>query len=87
MEEKNLLTVQEVAARLRVNEATVRRWILNGSLAAITLPRRGRRKIYRVYESTLAAILNPTGAAPAPGAAGNGDPAMLKLHLQEEAGR
>jgi excisionase family DNA binding protein len=53
-----LLTVQEVASRLRVNEATVRRWIKNGSLAAIKLPHRGKREIYRVRLSTLQAVLN-----------------------------
>ena len=54
---EELLTVQEVAARLRVNEATVRRWIKNGSLEAIKLPHRGKREIYRVRRSTLSAVL------------------------------
>jgi excisionase family DNA binding protein len=54
-----LLTVQEVAAKLRVNEATVRRWIKNGALEAIKLPHRGKREIYRVREDTLNGILNP----------------------------
>ncbi len=53
-----LLTVQEVARRLRVNEATVRRWIKNGSLAAVKLPHRGKREIYRVRQSTLDGVLN-----------------------------
>ena len=53
-----LLTVQEVARRLRVNEATVRRWIKNGSLAAVKLPHRGKREIYRVRQSTLERVLN-----------------------------
>lgn len=53
-----LLTVQEVAQRLRVNEATVRRWIKNGSLAAVKLPHRGKREIYRIRRSTLDAVLN-----------------------------
>ena len=53
-----LLTVREVAIRLRVNEATVRRWIKNGSLAAVKLPHRGKREIYRVRRSTLNAVLN-----------------------------
>jgi len=55
---EELLTVQEVAARLRVNEATVRRWIKNGSLAAVKLPHRGKREIYRVRQSTLNAVLH-----------------------------
>ncbi|HZS76089.1 MAG TPA: helix-turn-helix domain-containing protein [Ktedonobacteraceae bacterium] len=53
-----LLTIQEVARRLRVNENTVRRWIKNGSLEAITLPHRGKREIHRVRQSTLESILN-----------------------------
>ena len=32
------MTVAEVAAELRVNPATVRRWITAGRLPAITLP-------------------------------------------------
>lgn len=53
-----LLTVQEVATRLRVNEATVRRWIKSGALEAVKLPHRGKREIYRVRRSTLSAVLN-----------------------------
>lgn len=54
---EELLTVQEVATRLRVNEATVRRWIKNGALDAIKLPHRGKREIYRVRRSTLSSVL------------------------------
>jgi excisionase family DNA binding protein len=56
-QKEELLTVQEVAERLRVNEATVRRWIKNGSLQAIKLPHRGKREIYRVWRSTLDSVL------------------------------
>ncbi len=52
-----LLTVREVAVRLRVNEATVRRWIKIGALEAIKLPHRGKREIYRVRQSTLNSVL------------------------------
>ena len=52
-----LLTVQEVAQRLRVNEATVRHWIKIGALEAIKLPHLGKREIYRVRQSTLDSIL------------------------------
>ncbi len=38
---EELLTVREVARRLRVDDTTVRRWIKSGSLEAITLPHRG----------------------------------------------
>lgn len=43
-----LLTVREVAQRLRVDETTVRRWIKTGALEAITLPNQGKRHSYRV---------------------------------------
>jgi excisionase family DNA binding protein len=55
---EELLTVQEVALRLRVNEATVRRWIKNGALEAVKLPHRGKREIYRVRRSTLESVLS-----------------------------
>ncbi len=54
---EELLTVQEVATRLRVNEATVRRWIKSGALEAIKLPHRGKREIYRVRHTTLNSVL------------------------------
>ena len=52
-----LLTVQEVAQQLRVNEATVRRWVKIGALAAIKLPHGGKREVYRIRQSTLDSIL------------------------------
>ena len=58
--DEQLLTVEEVARRLRVDETTVRRWIKSGTLEAITLPHRGKRQAYRIRQSTLDAILNPT---------------------------
>lgn len=48
-----LLTVREVARRLRVDDTTVRRWIKSGALEAITLPHRGKRQAYRVKRSTM----------------------------------
>ena len=54
---EELLTVQEVANRLRVTEATVRRWIKNGSMDAIKLPHRGKREVYRIRQSTLKTVL------------------------------
>lgn len=57
---EELLTVHEVALRLRVDDTTVRRWIKNGALEAITLPHRGKRQAYRVKRSTLDTLLkNP----------------------------
>ena len=56
-EAEELLTVREVARRLRVDDTTVRRWIKSGALEAITLPHRGKRQAYRVKKSTLDALL------------------------------
>lgn len=59
-DQEELLTVREVARRLRVDDTTVRRWIKNGSLEAITLPHRGKRQAYRVKKSTMDKLLqNP----------------------------
>ena len=52
-ESERLLTVREVARRLRVDDTTVRRWIKSGALEAITLPHKGKRQAYRVKQSTL----------------------------------
>lgn len=56
----DLLTIHEVAHRLRVDDTTVRRWINNGALEAVTLPHLGKRKGYRVRKTTLDALLNGT---------------------------
>lgn len=53
----SLLTVREVAQRLRVDETTVRRWIKGGALEAVPLPRRGKRTSYRVKQEALEAVL------------------------------
>ncbi|GCE46900.1 excisionase family DNA binding protein [Thermosporothrix hazakensis] len=53
-----LLTVREVARRLRVDDTTVRRWIKSGALEAITLPHRGKRQAYRIKKSTLDKLLS-----------------------------
>jgi excisionase family DNA binding protein len=55
---EELLTVREVAKRLRVDDTTVRRWIKSGALEAITLPHRGKRQAYRIKKSTLDTLLN-----------------------------
>ena len=57
-DEADLLTVREVAKQLRVDDTTVRRWIKNGVLEAITLPHRGARQAYRIRRSTLEALLS-----------------------------
>ena len=60
--EADLLTVREVAQKLRVDDTTVRRWIKNGVLEAITLPHRGARQAYRIRRSTIDALLAPPAA-------------------------
>lgn len=58
---EELLTVGEVAHRLRVDDTTVRRWIKSGTLEAVTLPHKGKRQAYRVKQSTLDTLMsNPT---------------------------
>lgn len=59
-----LLTVREVAQQLRVDDTTVRRWIKNGILEAITLPHRGARQAYRVRRATLDALLEASTHQP-----------------------
>lgn len=56
----DVLTVREVARKLRVDQATVRRWIVNGTLEAVELPHVGNRRSYRVKRSTLDALLGNT---------------------------
>lgn len=58
-DEADLLTVREVAQTLRVDDTTVRRWIKNGVLEAITLPHKGLRQAYRIRRATLNALLTP----------------------------
>ncbi len=58
-DEGDLLTVREVAKQLRVDDTTVRRWIKNGVLEAITLPHRGARQAYRIRKATLDNLLAP----------------------------
>ncbi len=62
--EERLLTVSEVARRLRVDETTCRRWIAGGQLPAISLPHKGKRQTYRIRQSTLDTILHPKGRTP-----------------------
>jgi len=54
---EDLLTVHEVAQRLRVDDTTVRRWIKSGAMEAVALPHRGKRQAYRVKKSTLDNLL------------------------------
>jgi excisionase family DNA binding protein len=53
LEGEELLTVQEVAQILRVDDTTVRRWIKDGVLEAIALPHRGTKQSYRIRRKTI----------------------------------
>ena len=59
MEGDELLTVAEVAAILRVDVSTVRRWIAQHTLEAFALPRQSRRKGYFIEREVLDRLLNP----------------------------
>ena len=49
MQGEKMLTVEEVAERMRVNEKTVRNWIASGELLAFPIGKRG----YRISETDL----------------------------------
>jgi excisionase family DNA binding protein len=50
---EELKTVSEIARYYRVDDTTVRRWIKNGALEAVTLPHRGSRQAYRLKPSEI----------------------------------
>jgi excisionase family DNA binding protein len=50
---EDLKTIHEVAKHYRVDDTTVRRWIKNGSLEAVTLPHKGSRQAYRLKPSEI----------------------------------
>ena len=52
-----LLTISEVADLLRVDATTVRRWVKQGLLEAVYLPRLNVRHSYRIRRSTLERLL------------------------------
>lgn len=54
-----LLTVSEVAKILRVDDTTVRRWVKNGAMEAVTLPHVNVRQAYRIKRETLERITGP----------------------------
>lgn len=57
MTQTELMTVREVARELRVDDTTVRRWIKDGLLEAISLPHAGKRTGFRIKRSTLLVLL------------------------------
>ena len=52
-----LMTVHEVAVKLRVDDTTVRRWIKQGTMDAVALPHMNTWQAYRVKRETLDRIL------------------------------
>jgi len=52
-----LLTVSEVGTLLRVDDTTVRRWVKNGVLEAVSLPHVGLRQAYRIKRETVDKLL------------------------------
>ena len=63
MEDDRLLTVQEVAERLRINPETVRRWLRQEKLHGVLMG--GDRGGYRIAESELRRFLGGEGKAAA----------------------
>ena len=61
MEEERLLTVKEVAERLRANPQTIRRWLREGRLEGV-MPG-GEKLGYRIPESEVRRILQGKVAA------------------------
>lgn len=58
MDESQLLTVGDVAARLRVNPETVRRWLRTGKLHGFMMG--GRRAGYRILAESVERIIDGT---------------------------
>ena len=54
---ERVLTVPEVAERLRINEETVRRWLRTGKIRGVRLG--GTRAGYRIPESEVGRLLSP----------------------------
>jgi excisionase family DNA binding protein len=65
MPNDELLSVAEVAEKLKLNEQTVRNWIDRGELAAVRL---GSRRV-RIYASELGRFIAESSAAARPDAA------------------
>lgn len=52
-----LLTINEVAHILRVDDTTVRRWVKQGTLEAVVLPHINERQSYRIKREILNRLL------------------------------
>ncbi|GHO77034.1 hypothetical protein KSD_48050 [Ktedonobacter sp. SOSP1-85] len=58
-----LLTVSEVARILRVDDATVRRWVKQGTLEAVVLPHVNAHQAYRIKREALNKVLSSSSAS------------------------
>lgn len=58
-----LMTIEEVAHVLRVDDTTVRRWVKQGTLEAVILPHLNARMGYRIKRETLNKLLTPKAVA------------------------
>jgi excisionase family DNA binding protein len=65
-EREELLTVKEVAERLRLSEETIRRWARKGQLRAVRMG--ATRGGWRVYASDVADLLAGVKQLPVPAA-------------------
>jgi excisionase family DNA binding protein len=57
---EKMYAIKEVAGMLEIGRDTVRRWIKNGSLEALELPKaggKGRNVTYRIPESSLRRLI------------------------------
>lgn len=52
-----LLTVKEASQALRVSEPTIRRYLHEGLLKGITMPKRGTRTLFRVKGEAIDELL------------------------------
>jgi len=52
-----LYTVEEVADMLRVDAATVRRWVAKGLIEVVELPHEGKRTVVRISQRVLDQLL------------------------------
>jgi excisionase family DNA binding protein len=58
--EAELMTIGEVARKLRLDRATVQRWAHEGAIDVITLPSVGRNVRYRMHRTAFNALLKDT---------------------------
>ncbi len=84
----DLLTILDVARQLRVDDMTVRRWITQGVLEAMTLPHHGTRQSNRLCRAPLEALLFPghmPNGGPTTGLTDVGLPSVLQRSSALEA--